>query len=111
MPESKMKKAMVMKKVTKPNSHANSGVEVIVKAKTGTKLKGNAKIGAKLKSKAKNRAKLWSKASKTFCQVCPDWEIKNPERCSNSLKKAGKTMYFCTSRCKEKFQKTPEKFA
>lgn len=39
----------------------------------------------------------------TYCAMCPDWEIKHPERCSNTTKKAGKTVYFCTARCKEKF--------
>ena len=47
---------------------------------------------------------------KTYCTVCPTWEIKHPERCSNTLKKASKTLYFCTKNCKEKFSKAPEKF-
>lgn len=47
---------------------------------------------------------------KTFCTVCPTWEIKNPDRCSNTLKKASKTLYFCTKRCKERYSKSPEKF-
>lgn len=45
------------------------------------------------------------KAKKTFCSICPDWEIKNPDRCLNTLKKGSKTHYFCTKRCKEKFIK------
>jgi len=47
---------------------------------------------------------------KTFCSVCPKWEIKIPERCSNTMSHKGKKHYFCTKRCKERFQKTPEKF-
>ncbi|MCC7404066.1 MAG: hypothetical protein IT288_06665 [Bdellovibrionales bacterium] len=48
---------------------------------------------------------------KVFCTVCPTWEIKNPDRCSNTLKKRSKTLYFCTKRCKERYTKSPEKFA
>ncbi|MBY0554746.1 hypothetical protein K2P97_09465 [bacterium] len=44
-----------------------------------------------------------AKAKKVFCKVCTDWEIKKPERCSNTLKKASGTLYFCTKRCKEKY--------
>lgn len=55
-------------------------------------------------------AKKTSK-KKTFCTICPTWEIKNPDRCSNTIKKAAKTFYFCTKKCKERFTKTPEKFA
>lgn len=47
---------------------------------------------------------------KTYCTVCPKWEIKLPERCSNTIKKAAKTFYFCTARCKERYLKAPEKF-
>ena len=47
---------------------------------------------------------------KTYCVVCPTWEIKNPERCSNTIEKGSKKLYFCTKRCKERFEKTPEKF-
>ena len=47
---------------------------------------------------------------KTYCTVCPKWEIKLPERCSNTIKKAAKTLYFCTARCKERYLKAPEKF-
>ncbi|MGZ3743677.1 MAG: hypothetical protein ACXVB1_09595 [Pseudobdellovibrionaceae bacterium] len=52
-----------------------------------------------------------SDVKKTFCVVCPTWEIKNPNRCSNTIKKGASTLYFCTKKCKEKFEKTPEKFA
>lgn len=48
---------------------------------------------------------------KTYCAVCPTWEIKNPDRCSNTIKKTSKTLYFCTKKCKERFTKSPEKFA
>lgn len=48
---------------------------------------------------------------KIFCTVCPTWEIKKPESCSNTKKKAGKTLYFCTKKCVERFEKAPEKFA
>ncbi|GIL16252.1 MAG: hypothetical protein BroJett040_00030 [Oligoflexia bacterium] len=47
---------------------------------------------------------------KTYCMVCPKWEIKNPDRCSNTIKKGAKTLYFCTKRCKERFEKAPDKF-
>ncbi len=50
------------------------------------------------------------KKKRTFCVVCPKWEIKIPERCSNTLKKGSKILYFCTKRCKERYVKTPEKF-
>lgn len=48
---------------------------------------------------------------KTYCRVCPTWEIKNPDRCSNTVKLSTKTLYFCTKKCKERFAKAPEKFA
>lgn len=44
-------------------------------------------------------------AKKHFCVMCPTWEIKRPERCSNTLKAGAKTLYFCTKRCLERFQK------
>ncbi len=47
---------------------------------------------------------------KTYCKVCPKWEIKKPERCSNSIAHAKGKLYFCTKRCKERFTKAPEKF-
>lgn len=47
---------------------------------------------------------------KIFCAVCPKWEIKIPERCSNTLTKKGQKHYFCTKKCKERFEKAPEKF-
>ncbi len=47
---------------------------------------------------------------KTYCTVCPTWEIKSPDRCSNTLQTKGKTLYFCTKRCKERYTKTPERF-
>lgn len=49
--------------------------------------------------------------AKTFCTVCPKWEIKKPERCSNTLVKGGKKHYFCTAKCKERFARAPEKFS
>jgi YHS domain-containing protein len=52
-----------------------------------------------------------SSTKKIYCRVCPGWEIKIPERCSNTLVKGGKKHYFCTTRCKERFTKAPEKFA
>ncbi|MBI3441524.1 MAG: hypothetical protein HY052_06960 [Proteobacteria bacterium] len=51
------------------------------------------------------------RAKKTHCTVCPTWEIKQPDRCSNTLKNGLKTLYFCTHRCKERYLKTPEKFS
>jgi hypothetical protein len=47
---------------------------------------------------------------KTFCKICSDWEIKFPERCSNTVKKNLGTLYFCTKKCKERYLKAPEKF-
>jgi len=55
--------------------------------------------------------KQTTKAKKVYCTVCPQWEIKKPERCSNTLTHKGAKHYFCTSRCKERFTKAPEKFA
>ena len=46
-------------------------------------------------------------ARKVYCRVCPDWEIKHPDRCSNTLTQRGATLYFCTRRCKERFLKAP----
>jgi hypothetical protein len=51
-----------------------------------------------------------SKKAKVYCAVCPDWEIKCPEKCSNTLTHKGKKRYFCTRKCKERFEKAPEKF-
>lgn len=48
--------------------------------------------------------------AKTFCAVCPTWEIKRPEKCSNTLTRQGTKRYFCTKRCKERFAKAPEDF-
>lgn len=46
-----------------------------------------------------------------FCPVCPHWQIKHAERCGNTLKRAGATLYFCTQRCKERYIKNPASFA
>jgi hypothetical protein len=42
-------------------------------------------------------------AQKIFCRMCPKWEIKQPERCSNTVLEGAKKIYFCTQRCKEKY--------
>ena len=68
----------------------------------GVQMAGHSKVASKTSKK--------SSTGKTFCVVCPTWEIKNPDRCSNTIKKASKTLYFCTKRCKERYQKAPEKF-
>ena len=47
--------------------------------------------------------------SKTYCVTCPTWEIKNPDRCSNTIKLSSKTLYFCTKKCKEKYTKSSKK--
>lgn len=52
-----------------------------------------------------------TKTKKTFCKVCPKWEIKRPDVCSNTKTVKGKKLYFCTKRCKERFEKDPSKFA
>ncbi|MBX9771481.1 MAG: YHS domain-containing protein [Candidatus Obscuribacterales bacterium] len=52
-----------------------------------------------------------AKKTKVFCPCCPKWEIKRPEVCSNTLVYKRKKLYFCTKRCKERFEKAPEKFA
>lgn len=49
------------------------------------------------------------KKKKVYCAICPTWEIKNPSRCSNTLKKGRQTVYFCTKRCKEKYTKLAAK--
>lgn len=46
---------------------------------------------------------------KVFCTMCPKWEIKRPEVCSNTLTSKGNKHYFCTKRCKERFVKQAEK--
>jgi hypothetical protein len=52
-----------------------------------------------------------SRIKKTFCKVCPKWEIKYPERCSNTIKDGASTLYFCTKKCKDRYEKAPEKFS
>ena len=47
---------------------------------------------------------------RVFCRVCPKWEIKRPKACSNTLIYKRKKQYFCTKKCKERFEKAPEKF-
>jgi hypothetical protein len=47
---------------------------------------------------------------KIYCAVCPDWEIKQPAKCSNTMTHRGAKKYFCTKKCKERFERTPEKF-
>lgn len=49
-------------------------------------------------------------AKKVHCTVCPAWEIKKPEVCSNTLTHKKKKHYFCTKKCKERFSKAPEMF-
>ena len=46
---------------------------------------------------------------KIYCTVCPKWEIKRPEQCSNTLSKGTRKYYFCTKKCKERFLKKEEK--
>ena len=60
-----------------------------------------------IKSKAKPKT---MSGKKTYCTVCPKWEIKRPEKCSDTLVSKSKKHYFCTRKCKERFEKTPEKF-
>jgi YHS domain-containing protein len=49
-----------------------------------------------------------SMAKKQFKDaVCRVW-LKNPTK--NSVEKDGKTRYFCSPRCKEKFEKETEKY-
>lgn len=59
------------------------------------------------------KTKITSKkitTQKVFCTVCPKWEIKRPERCSNTLLHKSKKHYFCTKKCKERFEKEPARF-
>jgi YHS domain-containing protein len=83
--------------------------------------KTKTKAAAKPKAKTAAKAKAKSAAAKTYCVVCPSWEIKHPERCSNTVTLAkGKakaasdsgqsTLYFCTRRCKDRYLKAPEAF-
>ena len=70
-------------------------------------------IGFKFLNLAKinpNILLLFSMKKKTYCKVCPKWEIKHPDRCSNTANFKGMKLYFCTRRCKERFEKAPEKF-
>jgi YHS domain-containing protein len=64
------------------------------------------------KAKAKSAPKPKSKKSgkKVYCSICSDWEIKHPEKCSNTLVHKGAKRYFCTAKCKAQFEKVPEKF-
>ncbi|MCM8759369.1 MAG: YHS domain-containing protein [Candidatus Omnitrophica bacterium] len=39
--------------------------------------------------------------------VCRSW-LKNPTK--NHVEKDGKTFYFCSPRCKSKFEKDPDKY-
>ncbi len=48
---------------------------------------------------------------KVFCTICPKWEIKRPEVCSNTLVTKSKKHYFCTRRCKERFIKSESRAA
>lgn len=50
------------------------------------------------------------KQKKIYCSACPKWEIKKPERCSNTLLLKREKHYFCTKRCKDRFEAAPEKF-
>lgn len=63
-----------------------------------------------MKETAAKRSKKKTTTKKIFCTVCPKWEIKHPERCSNTLVHKARTHYFCTKKCKERFEKAPEKF-
>lgn len=54
--------------------------------------------------------KAQSKKKKVYCGICSDWEIKRPEKCSNTTIHKGTKVYFCTSKCKERFLKTPDNF-
>ncbi len=54
--------------------------------------------------------KASSSKKKTFCACCPKWEIKRPAQCSNTKTYKATKYYFCTRKCKERFEKTPEKF-
>lgn len=47
---------------------------------------------------------------KIHCPCCPGWEIKRPDRCSNTLIHGETTLYFCSRRCKEKFERDPAKY-
>ena len=52
-----------------------------------------------------------ARKKKIHCVVCPKWEIKHPERCSNTIKSKTKILYFCTMKCKERYLKSPEEFS
>jgi hypothetical protein len=73
--------------------------------KTSVRAKA-AKPASKSKPALKTKAVKSPSVSKTYCVMCPTWEIKRPERCSNTHQKGAKTLYFCTRRCKDKFLKT-----
>lgn len=49
-------------------------------------------------------------SGKVYCKICPKWEIKRPAQCSNTLVFKRKKIYFCTKKCKERFEKAPENF-
>lgn len=62
------------------------------------------------KMRIKKATTFKAKTTKTFCGICSDWEIKQPEKCSNTLVLKGKKHFFCTAKCKVRFTKTPDKF-
>jgi hypothetical protein len=47
---------------------------------------------------------------KTHGPCRPDWEIKRPEPCSNTLVHGGRTLHFCSRRCKKRFERNPGKY-
>ena len=56
--------------------------------------------------KTAKKAAPKARAKKVFCVMCPKWEIKRPERCSNTIGAGASKKYFCTARCKERYAKS-----
>jgi len=56
------------------------------------------------KSNAKTSTNTNKSKKKIFCGICSDWEIKRPEKCSNTIIRSGRKYYFCTKKCKERFE-------
>jgi hypothetical protein len=63
------------------------------------------------RTKKTAKSKTKSRDAKVYCVVCPTWEIKHPERCSNTVVLSPRrTLYFCQRRCKDRYLKAPEAF-
>lgn len=91
MPKTKLKKTKKLKTAARPSTGSN-----VSKKRT-------LKSSAPRKPVSKDVKDV--KMETIFCTICPNWQIKRPEVCSNTLTTKTKKHYFCTKRCKERFLK------